>query len=296
MSKIYEALNRAELERGESLESIARRLATIRLPKSPIAFPDTSAETADASVPSINLADINSVPWNPQMHLLPALSERGKTLEQFRRLRSHLREYQDVSDMKSLLVSSGLPQEGKSFVSANLALSLARHKSSKVLLIDGDMRRSSLAKLFGARQTFGLTDYLSGEASVTDILQRPNLEKLSVIPAGLSSLFFISAGGDADNAADLSGSPHFAALLNQCKDVFDWIIIDSSPLTLVSDGVNLARHCDATILVARSGVTDYAVAQRAAAEMKSVKLLGFVLNGTETSNDPAGYYGYEPAK
>jgi protein-tyrosine kinase len=295
MSKIYDALHRAELESGESIESIAKRLAAIKLPKAPIAFPENVVEDAPSEL-SIKFEDITRVPWDPNMKALPALEERGKALEQFRRLRSHLREYQDATDMKSLLISSGLPREGKSFVSSNLAISLARHKSAKVLLIDGDMRRSSLGSLLGARQSVGLTDYLSGEASLSDVMQRPDLEGMDVVSGGLASLSFISAGSDADNAADLSGSPGFAELLSQCNKIFDWIIVDSSPLTLVSDGLNLARHCDAALLVARSGVTDYAVAQRAVAEMKAVKLLGFVLNGTETVNDVAGYYGYEPTK
>ena len=85
-------------------------------------------------------------------------------MEQFRSLRSTLFELRDISPLKSILVSSGLPQEGKSFVSTNLAMSLARHKNSKVLLIDGDMRRYTLHQILGCESHPGLADYLAGKA------------------------------------------------------------------------------------------------------------------------------------
>ena len=87
-------------------------------------------------------------------------------MEQFRSLRSRIFELRDISPLKTILVSSGLPQEGKSFVSTNLALSLARHKNSKVLLIDGDMRRYTLHQILGCESHPGLADYLAGKASM----------------------------------------------------------------------------------------------------------------------------------
>jgi Mrp family chromosome partitioning ATPase len=74
---------------------------------------------------------------------------------------------------------------------------------------------------------------------------------------------------------------------------FDWIIVDSSPVNLVSDGVNLARSCDAVLLVARGGVTKYEIAQRALAELKTSKILGFVLNAVKNPPVAGGYYGYD---
>jgi Mrp family chromosome partitioning ATPase len=113
------------------------------------------------------------------------------------------------------------------------------------------------------------------------------------IPAGLASLTFIPAGTKHDKAADLSGNRKFDQLIKVVSPHFDWIIIDSSPVNLVSDGVNLARACDAVLLVARSSVTKYPVTQRAIAELKASKVLGLVLNAVKNPPVTGGYYGYD---
>ena len=205
-----------------------------------------------------------------------------------------MQEFRDLNALKSIMVSSGLPQEGKSFVTANLAISFARHKAGRVLLMDGDMRRATLHKLLGCPQGPGLTDYLSGTASIVEVMQRPKpSEPGHPLPAGLTSLTFIPAGMEHDKAADLSGSSRFSTLIAAVAPHFDWIIVDSSPVNLVSDGVNLARSCDAVLLVARGGVTKYEIAQRAVAELKASKILGFVLNAVKNPPVAGGYYGYD---
>jgi len=232
--------------------------------------------------------------WSPSMHQLPSLQHRGAVVEQFRSLRSRMQEFRDLNTLKSILVSSGLPQEGKSFVAANLAISFARHKANRVLLIDGDMRRSSLHKLLGAPQGPGLTEYLSGKATLSEIMQRSkSADPSQPLPHGLISLVFIPGGHAADKAADLSGNRRFDRLIADAAPFFDWIIVDSSPVNLVSDGVNLARSCDGVLLIARGGTTKYQVAQRALAELKASKVLGFVLNAVKDPPTTGGYYGYD---
>ena len=292
MSKIYEALNRAEMDLAGSPETLAKMLAPLRVATPPCPVAAVISNTAVPS--SIDLSRIRQALWNPNLAALPALQGRGSTLEQFRGLRSHMQEFRDLNSTKTVLVSSGLPQEGKSFVSANLAISFARHKSARVLLIDGDMRRSSLHKVLGTNSQPGLTEYLSDAADLSEVMQRAKQDDSTTpLPKGLSSLVFISAGGDADNAADLSGSPRFAELINRAAPLFDWIIVDSSPVNLVSDGVNLARHCDATLLVARGGVTEFKTAQRAVSELKASTILGFVLNAVPESQSTSRHYGYD---
>lgn len=194
-------------------------------------------------------------------------------------------------------MSSGLPQEGKSFISANLAVSLARHKNSKVLLIDGDMRRYTLHELLGTESHPGLADYLAGKATIEQIMQRSE----DTAPQGtgnhvLSNLTFIPGGNGGDKAADLSGNARFGDLLRIAAPYFDWIIVDSSPVVPVSDGVNLARSCDGVLLVARAGVTKYTVAQRAASELRAANILGFVLNAVQENPQTGSYYGYNTNK
>jgi capsular exopolysaccharide synthesis family protein len=248
----------------------------------------------DLELSDADLAKIPQVSWKPSIAQLPALEERGAAVEQFRSLRSRMQEFRDLNEIKSILVSSGIPQEGKSFITANLAISIARHKAGRVLLIDGDMRRATLHKLLGCPQGPGLTEYLSGSASLVEIMQRPSVsEPGSPLPSGLASLTFIPAGTEHDKAADLSGNHRFERLIAAASPHFDWIVVDSSPVNLVSDGVNLARACDAVLLVARGGVTKYEIAQRAVSELKASKVLGFVLNAVEKPPVAGGYYGYD---
>ncbi len=232
--------------------------------------------------------------WKPVLAHLPALLERGAAVEQFRSLRSRLQEFRDLNTLKSVMISSGLPQEGKSFIAANLAISLARHDASRVLLIDGDMRRPSLHKMLGAPSEPGLTEYLAGSAALDEIMQRPRLDDPeSPLPSGLHSLTFIGGGGNPERAADLSGNDRFTDLMQTAAPLFDWIIVDSSPVNLIADGVNLSRSCDGVLLIARGGVTKFEVAQRALAELKAAKMLGIVLNAVVDPPVADGYYGYD---
>jgi protein-tyrosine kinase len=314
MSRIYEALQKAESERkSERPERVAVVPPEHVAPASPlyeaaVAVFDSPAGAAATVLPAADIAEVelahpgvlnlNNVPrrpWQPSYERLPALQERGAAVEQFRSLRSRIHELRDISPLKSILISSGLPQEGKSFVAANLAISLARHKSSKVLLIDGDMRRYTLHQLLGCEAHPGLADYLAGKAGIVEVMQRAEESAVpdKTRPAILPNLTFIAGGHGGDKAADLSGNPRFRELIETVSPYFDWIVVDSSPVLPVSDAVNLARACDGVLLVARSGVTKYPVAQRAQSEMKAAKVLGFVLNGATKHSTPGTYYGYD---
>jgi protein-tyrosine kinase len=255
--------------------------------------PLESYKPSVAAAPAVNVSSLPMHTWTPSFHHLPALEARGRAVEQFRSLRSRMQEFRDLNTLKSILVSSGLPQEGKTFVAANLAISFARHKASRVLLIDGDMRRSSLHHLLGCTGEPGLTDYLAGNATIQDILQRPNPTESGLLQHGLDSITFIGAGKDSDKAADLSGNHRFGELIAAVSPLFDWIVIDSSPVNLVADAVNLSRACDGVLLVARAGVTKFEVAQRSLVELKASTILGFVLNAVVKPSSSGGYYGYD---
>jgi protein-tyrosine kinase len=331
MSKIYEALRQAELDRKarpKSPDEPSSPTVQALLETPPAPFPagniaivpqplptvgnngsasaaqpeavfipvkiDEIAAAATTDAPAFDLTGIRSCTWKPSLHQLPALEERGSTVEQFRSLRSRMYEFRDLNVLKSIMVSSGLPQEGKSFVAANLAISFARHKAGRVLLIDGDMRRASQHKLFGTSESPGLTEYLAGKSTLSEVMQRPKpSEPGHPLPAGLASLTFIPGGAEHDKAADLSGNHRFERLIESVAPYFDWIVVDSSPVNLVSDGVNLARACDAVLLIARGGVTRFETAKRAKAELKASKILGFVLNAVVNPTVAAGYYGYD---
>ncbi len=320
MSRIYEALQKAESER--KLERHEREpFVPEPSVSSPIPVQAASAVAEEYDAASIRAMsgrltetmqpssltrealsglDMNKIarrPWSPILSQLPALLDRGPSVEQFRSLRSRIFELRDISPLKSILVSSGLPQEGKSFISANLAISLARHKNSKVLLIDGDMRRYTAHEILGCESQPGLAEYLSGKASIEEVMQRADAADANG-PGKfyLTNLTFIPGGNGGDKAADLSGNPRFGELIKLAEPHFDWIIVDSSPVLPVSDAVNLARFCDGVLLVARGGVTKFPVAQRAASELKASNVLGFVLNAVEDKPQVGDYYGYNANK
>ena len=226
MSQIYEALLRAEIDRAAAANEnkaasgtgTDRRTRSTDRPHltSPQAAPlfTQSIVSRSDTASGVDTSSIREVTWKPSLAQLPALEERGGALEQFRSLRSHMQEFRDLNKLKTILVSSGRPQEGKSFVSVNLAISFARHKAAKVLLIDGDMRGSSLHRILGCPNEPGLTEYLSGTTSFTEIMQRAKPDEGGAsLPKGLAALTFIPAGTDAENASDLSGNLRFAGLL-----------------------------------------------------------------------------------
>ena len=326
MSRIYEALQKAEAERGADRPADTPRrddtivafpeilghnsaVATAELdPSFDIAHgildqaPFSSAPASFATdalpmrVPGVDLEAVPQQSWTPSFERLPSVLERGPAVEQFRSLRSRIYELRDKRPLKIVLVTSGLPQEGKSFVSTNLAISLARNKNARVLLIDGDMRRYTVHQILGCNSEPGLADYLAGRATLPEVLQRCDPATSSGFvdgtAANLPPLTLIAGGNGGDKAADLSNNNRFEELITTLAPLFDWIIVDSSPVLPVSDAVNLSRSCDGVLLVARSGVTEYENAQRTQAELKNAHLLGVVLNGASAANGNGGYYGY----
>lgn len=311
MSKIYEALLRAELERltpeeqaeyerdPESFPSIASILGRAQEPSAIDSLREEANVVRQHNRALRELGEVKRTTWSPDLEKLPALQSRSAFTEQFRSLRSRLYEYRGFNKLKTILVSSGMPKEGKTFVAANLALSLARYKNNRVLLIDADLRRNSLHTLLGCSASPGLSTYLTGNATALEVMQRSDLEPdpNAEHPPVLNNITFIAGGAGGEAAADLSGNSRFAELIRYVSPHFDWIIVDSSPVNVVSDAVNLAPACDGVLLVVRGGQTPYESAQRAQKEFATANLLGVVLNGVVDVPHQAYYgYGTEPEK
>src|ERR1035437_10354751 len=162
MSRIYEALQRADIERKTAQVPEDNQVAA------PAVIPDIEEPPLVAA--DIVLENIAQHPWRPSIASFPTLAERGAGVEQFRSLRSRVYQARYEAPLKTLLVSSGMPSEGKSFVVANLAMSLARNSVNNILLIDGDLRRPTLHSLLGAPNAPGLSEYLAGTAELKDIM------------------------------------------------------------------------------------------------------------------------------
>lgn len=243
----------------------------------------------------VALENITEYSWKPSIQSFPTLADRGAGVEQFRSLRSHIYQARYDAPLKTILIASGMPSEGKSFVAANLAVSLARNSIHNILLIDGDLRRPTLHTLLGAPNSPGLSNYLEGTAEMNDIMQRDRIagaaENASV--GSISNLTFIPSGGSSDHSSELVANHRMEELITAASPYFDWILIDAPPVLAVSDAVELSRASDAVLLVARGSTTPYDVAQRAKAAFGTSRILGFVLNAVKDAPRKGSYnYNY----
>jgi len=285
MSRIYEALQRAELERK------AAQVSEIKLDAEPMAIP--GIEEPPMAGGGVLLGDIAQHSWELSIPSFPTLVDRGAAVEQFRSLRSRVQQARYEAPLKTILISSGMPAEGKTFVAANLAMSLARNSVNRILLVDGDLRRPTIHCLLGAPNTPGLSEYLAGTVELNDIMQRDRSTK-TVEPAtarSISNLTFIPAGKCGDNSSELAANHRIEKLVAALSPHFDWILIDSPPVLAVTDAVELARAADGVLLVARAEHTPFDVAQRAQAAFSNSRILGFVLNAVKDT-PPSGAYNY----
>jgi capsular exopolysaccharide synthesis family protein len=182
--------------------------------------------------------------------------------------------------LRRLLITSSLAREGKTLMSVNLGAVLAQG-SSKVLLIDSDLRSPRLHKALGMRAGIGLTDVLLGNASLDEAIQ----------PTGIPNLSVLLSGGVPPNPADVIEGAGFRQLLDACSERFDRVVLDSPPVLPVTDPALLATYCDGVLMVVRSGRTGVAQARRTRQAIGDLgaRLLGVVLN----DHSPRGFdYGY----
>jgi protein-tyrosine kinase len=272
MSRIHEALKRAELR-----PSIPTTEA-VPSAEEPNRGATASAVSLDENRGATSLVEMEralaaspTTPWKPDLKtMLFFVPEEGRPgMEQFRTLRSRLGHARNERpSLKKVLISSPLPQEGKSTVAANLAQVIVYQNGPRVLLIDADLRSPCLHQHLGAPAAPGLSEYLNGER-----------DELSIIQHGpLHNLYFIPAGAAISNAAEQVANRRMGTLLERVEPLFDWIIMDSSPAAYLSDASVLAIHCDGVLLVVRAGVTPIELAKQACDEFHESKLLGIVLN------------------
>ena len=276
MSKIHEALKRAEQERNNPGVSPG--------PEGQHPGGESQAASANSAAvaPEEFAARCAKKDWDPNQRTMLFFGDEERVgMEEFRVLRSRLYQMQERTGLKTLLVTSALPREGKSFMAANLAQVLVHRNGRKVLLIDGDLRAPRLHVDLGASGEPGLSELLSGEKDEFDVTQRGPLEGLFVIPAGRRR----------KNPAELVSNGQLKGLFTRLGGFFDWIVVDSPPL-LVSDTVIMAAYCDGVIMVIRSGMTPFDVVRKARRELDERPLVGTILNGVDPDQSPYTHYYY----
>ena len=210
---------------------------------------------------------------------LPATGEHGRELvatygkysvlgESFRQLRTALRLSRAGAPPKVTMFTSAVPGEGKTTVTVNTA-SVFAHTGSKALIIDADMRRPRCHRLLGLENRPGLSEALTG-AGGTELVQ----------PTSVENLFLLSCGKIPPNPSELLGSPRMREFLRELSETYDYIIIDSSPVMLVSDPLDLAQIVDGVVLVTAGGHTPrhQVAAALGRLEYINARILGVVLN------------------
>lgn len=211
--------------------------------------------------------------------LVAGLSPKSPAAEQYRALRTRLAHVEGAHNQRTLLITSPQKGEGKSVTSANLALTMAQELHRHVVIVEADLRKPSMQRLFGLPPGPGLTEYLSGAAELNDVMKFLPDYQLTVIPAGMT----------ATNPAELLGSTGMRRLLDQLRTRFDRVILDTPPVLPLADVAVLAPMVDGTLLVVRAGVTPKPAIENALRAFDSSRLLGVVLNESGMEDD----YRYE---
>src|SRR3954469_7844474 len=297
MSRIHEALKKAEQERAAGQGTVQPTLATEPVSEVPVlpevASPRMPESAMAAAMPNFSspftvdtlLARCPQMEWKPDLGTMLFMNgdDTKRGTEEFRTLRSRLYHLREKMTLRKLLVTSALPKEGKSFTSSNLAQVMVRQHGRRVLLIDADLRSPGLHLMLGTNPGPGLSDYLQGRNDDFSIMQRGPME----------NLFFIPSGTGIEDPAELVGNGKLKILLQRVEPLFDWIIVDSPPAIPVSDASVLAKACDGVLMVVRSNSTPSDLARKARQGFPEQCLVGVVLNGTSDEAAPYARYYYE---
>jgi tyrosine-protein kinase Etk/Wzc len=217
----------------------------------------------------------------------PIVVEKGKRsfiIEEFRKLRTSLSFLGINNAQKKILVTSSISGEGKSFVASNLAASIAG-AGKKVVLVDLDLNMPTLSKILNVNQEYGMTEFLSGKKYPEEIIKPV---------AGIENLFFISSGTLMENPSELLLNGKVSEMIEYLDNSFDMVIIDTSPIVLITDAYILSEMCDATLYVMRHGYTPKLLVKRIDEnnEINPIHNPAIVFNGVKTRGLFKSNYGY----
>ncbi|MFH1006224.1 MAG: polysaccharide biosynthesis tyrosine autokinase [Candidatus Latescibacterota bacterium] len=267
-------------------------------------YMDNTVRTPEDILQTLNLSVMGTIPDMQQISMMrlkgsdkkrrtpagervdPVLISQQDTkdtvVESYRSLRTNLQFSNVDKALKSLLISSPGPSEGKTLTVANLAISFAE-MDKRTLVVDADLRKPRQHKLFGVGKTPGLTDYLVGTAALEEVIVPTEVVNLSLIPAGKGS----------PNTAELLGSNRMSDLIRKLTAEYDMVIYDTPPLIPVTDGALLASKMDGVLLVVKHGGTHKEAAHHAVEILQKVgaPIIGAILNDVEVVRRP-GYYRY----
>jgi len=215
-----------------------------------------------------------------------APGSQAQIAEAFVRLATNLGFARDDHALRVLMVTSALPGEGKTTSAVNLALTSA-WRGKRVLLVDADLRRGGIHRLFRLQRAPGLSEVLAG-ARVDEVVKRVEMVRGP-------DLHVLTTGAIVSDASQLVGTADLAGLIEKLRGRYDRVIIDSSPINVVSDGTLFATRCDGVIVVARAGVTIPAALEYTLEQLRQLRVpvVGTVLNDIDHRRDAAYRDAYQ---
>jgi capsular exopolysaccharide synthesis family protein len=301
MSHIFDALTRAEAEQSGNELSLTRQLLQMAQSGAPpLIEVAEAAQLGEARLPQ-SLSGIftpgateqptpfesfGSLPivLPPNSRLVSVTEKDSLAAEKFRFLAVRLRQLQQTRPLKKLLITSTMPEEGKSMLAANLACTLARRKEKRTLLLDGDLRRPTVARQLGLGHVSGLSECLQDDAKLTASVHRLDALGLWVLPAGSAT----------QNPLELMQSGRLLPLIDQLSEWFDWIVIDSPPVLPFGDTIIWSRLSDGILLATRQGQTEKKQLKRGLEALEKSKLLGAIINSSTNTAHSDYYHRYQP--
>lgn len=283
MTRLADALERANSRRDEA-PLPPQPVANVPAPRRPRSLAATGALTTLIAA-ATKQDQLTAWRTDPVLvgKLLGTEGFSSGALEQYRKLAATLHYAQAEREINVVMTASALPGEGKSLTAVNLALTLSESYHRRVFLIDADLRRPSIQRIFGLPPISGLNEGLKADHDrampITQLSER---------------LFILAAGRpDPDPMSGLT-SDRMQRLVEQASGAFDWVIIDTPPVGLLPDASLLATCVDGVLLVVRSGKAPYQLVKRTADAIGHDRILGVVMNAVDFSHDRnyGGYYEY----
>jgi capsular exopolysaccharide synthesis family protein len=214
-------------------------------------------------------------------HMITHHPTRSPLAESYRTIRTNLQFMSPDKPIRTLLISSPIPGDGKSTIAANLAIAMAQ-MGLKTLLVDSDFRKPVLRKVFGVLREEGLTDLLMGKVELAEAVSPTEVENLTLLPAGAIP----------PNPSELLGSKRMESLIEQIKNDFDFTIFDSPPVLAVTDAAILGSKLDGALLIASAGKTDKAALKRTREILDRVRtnVLGVIMHMVKPVSGRYSYY------
>jgi len=274
MSRLFEGLSRPRIQQGPEMVpaemALPERAETGEVLSNSLPAVAGSRGTTDTKkMLESEKSRLVTVQPPPTSRLVAWTDPNSLGAEKFRALAVRLDDMRRQYQLNSLQVTSSVINEGKSFVSANLAVTLAKYSGSKTLLIEGDLHRPTAAALFGLKELPGISDWWTGrDQDISRYLLRLSGTSLCLLPAGRS----------CDRPSDILRSGRLAEVFAQLSARFDWIVVDSTPMLPVIDANLWSRLVDGTLLVAREGIAPLKALKKGLQSLDRPNLIGVVVN------------------